>query len=59
MPEHNNHCVSVFMNQGEYLTSFGSYGSGPEQFQNPCGIAVDQSGMVYVADYTNNCVLVF
>ena len=59
VPEHNNHRVSVFTSQGEYLTYFGSYGSGPEQFQNPRGIAVDQSGMIYVADYANNRVLVF
>ena len=58
VPEHNNHRISVFTTQGEYLTSFGSYGSGPGEFQNPHGILVE-SGMVYVADYANNRVLIF
>ena len=57
--EYSSHRVSVFTTQGDYLTSFGTYGSGPQQFQNPYGIAVDQSGMVYVADYGNNRIQVF
>ena len=57
--EYGNHRVSVFTTQGDYLTSFGTRGSGPQQFSNPYGIAVDQSGMVYVADHINNRIQVF
>ena len=57
--EEGNHRVSVFTTQGDYLTSFGSHGSGPQQFSCPYGIAVDQSGMVYVADHSNNRIQVF
>ena len=57
--ESNNHRVSVFTIQGDYLTSFGTRGSGPQQFSNPYGIAVDQSGMVYVADFNNGRIQVF
>ena len=57
--EYNNHRVSVFTTQGDYLTSFGTHGNGPQQFRNLRGIAVDQSGMVYVADYGNNRIQVF
>src|SRR5262245_25953527 len=36
------------------LSSFGSAGSGPGQFQAPVGVAIDQgSGAVYVADSGN------
>jgi DNA-binding beta-propeller fold protein YncE len=36
---------------GSYLTQFGSFGTGPGQFDTPEGVAVDPStGDVYVAD---------
>ena len=57
--EYSNHRVSVFSTQGDHVTSFGMRGNGPQQFQNLRGIAVDQSGMVYVADYDNNRIQVF
>ncbi len=41
------------------LTSWGSYGSGPGQMDDPKGIAVDGAGNVYVADSYNHRVLVF
>ena len=57
--ESGNHRVSVFTSQGGYLTSFGSCGSGPQQFQYPYGITVDKSGMVYVCDSGNERVQIF
>ena len=58
--ESSNHRVSVFTTQGDYLTSFGIYGNGPQLLKNPYyGIAVDQSGMVYVANHSNNHIQVF
>jgi DNA-binding beta-propeller fold protein YncE len=35
------------------ITQFGSYGSGPGQFEWPIGTAVDVFGNLYVADFTN------
>jgi tripartite motif-containing protein 71 len=35
---------------GKMLTSWGSVGNGPGQFQSPEGIAVDSQGNVYVGD---------
>jgi streptogramin lyase len=43
--------VRVFDSSGGLLTTFGSGGSGDQQFGDPHGIAVDGAGNVYVADY--------
>ena len=39
-----------------YVTSFGSPGSGPGQFDGPTGVAVS-GGLVYVADANNNRIV--
>ena len=39
-----------------YLSSFGTAGSAPGQFNRPMGAAVDASGSVYVIDKDNNRV---
>jgi len=46
----SNHRVEVFDLNGNFLFQFGSYGSGPGQFQSLGDIAVDASGYVYVSD---------
>ena len=55
----SSNCVSVFTKHGDYLTSFGSKGSGTKQLKDPRGIAVDNLGFVYVCDYGNNCLQIF
>ena len=40
--------------EGKFLTSFGTRGTGPEQFTDPYGIAVDKNGVVYVTDDRND-----
>ena len=42
--------MSVFTSEGVFVTLFGSRGEGPGQFKEPCGIAVDNSGVAYVCD---------
>src|SRR5947209_12482073 len=39
---------------GHYFGSWGSRGTGPGQFSQPQGVAVDQHGDVYVADTGND-----
>ena len=51
--------VKVFAPGGELLGEWGSYGTGPGQFGQATGIAVDAQGLVYVADYVGNRVQVF
>ena len=57
--EGGNSHVSVFKCDGQFLTSFGSQGSGLGQFHRPCGIALDKDENVYVADTWNNRVQIF
>ena len=42
-----------------FLDKWGSYGTGPGQFDEPWGIAVDPDGNVWVADYQNSRVQKF
>ena len=55
------HRVSVFTTstEGQLVTSIGKKGAGPGEFNNPRGLAVDNNGVVYVCDYSNNRIQVF
>jgi DNA-binding beta-propeller fold protein YncE len=43
----------------QFVTQWGSYGTGSGQFNSPFGIAVDASKNVYVADTSNNRIQKF
>lgn len=45
--------------QPDFLLKWGSAGSGPGQFNDPSGIAVDALGDVYVADQNNHRIQKF
>jgi len=49
-----NHRVQAFDSLGQFLSEFGTYGSGDSQFDSPQGLAVDPSGRVIVVDRGNN-----
>ena len=51
--------VMVYTLGGQLVHEFGGRGSDPGRFKGPCGICVDDSGAVYVADCFNSCVQVF
>jgi DNA-binding beta-propeller fold protein YncE len=51
--------VSYFDQYGNYIASWGTYGTGNGQFEHPEGIAVDSVGDVYVADYLNDRIQKF
>jgi DNA-binding beta-propeller fold protein YncE len=54
-----NHRIQKFSPDGDFLGSFGSFGSGPGQFDMPWGVALDQHGLVYVADWRNDRIQQF
>ena len=55
----NNHRIQELTPTGQYVTQWGSSGTGNAQFYYPYGIAVNASGYVYVADTNNNRIQVF
>ena len=49
-------CVHTFTLGGDYITRIGTPGSGVGQLCNPCGIAVDFNGFIFIAEHANNQV---
>ena len=56
---YGNSSVHRFSVAGDYISSFGSPGSGPGQFRVPHSVRVSSDGRVYVADRENHRVQVF
>ncbi len=53
--DQGNNRVQKFTGSGQFLTKWGSYGTGTGQFNDDIrGIAVDAAGNVYVTDPENN-----
>ena len=53
------HRVQKFSREREFLTAWGRKGRGEGELNVPTGIAVDQRGLVFVADSYNSRVQVF
>ncbi len=57
--DRSNDRIEKFTAEGDFLTEWGSSGSGPGQFSRPNGVAVDPDGFVYVLDWGNQRVQKF
>jgi len=57
--DRTNNRVQVFDRFGAFLSEFGAKGSKAGQFQGPEGIAIDQSGMVFIVDSENHRIQMF
>ncbi len=63
MSDRQNHRMAVFTPDGQLVKRFGEYGEGQPaaggQFSEPHGVAVDESGNMYVCDRYNFGVQLF
>ena len=57
--DNDDHNVSVFTTEGEYVTTFGHKGTGEGEFNVPQAVGVDTHGFIYVCDNWNNRIQVF
>jgi len=51
--------IVKFRTDGTFVTRWGAEGDGNGKFSTPVGVAVDENGLVYVADTGNHRVQVF
>ena len=51
--------VDKFTSSGQFITSWGSLGSDPGEFNQPKGLTLDEDDNVYVADEFNNRIQKF
>jgi hypothetical protein len=49
-----NHRIQKFTNDGQYLSKFGEFGSGPGFFNMPKNVFMTASDILYITDYKNN-----
>ncbi len=54
-----NHRITQVTSYMEPIMSFGAFGSGPGQLDNPSGVTVDENGSIYVAEISNSRVSKF
>lgn len=55
--EYGNHRIQRFTTAGESRGSFGKLGSRPGELRNPWDVAVDEHGILFVADTGNDRVV--
>ncbi len=53
----NDNLILVYTRDGQLYSRFGELGPGPEQFNSPIGITVDDTGHIYVTDSMNNRIV--
>jgi len=56
---YGNSRVVKFTMDGKYVSTWGTKGTGPGQFNTPHSIAIDSKGTVYVSDRENNRIQIF
>ena len=55
----DSHRVVILNKEGELIKSFGSRGSEDGQFNDPCGVDIDEEGRIIVVDTLNHRIQVF
>lgn len=55
----SNARVYKFSNDGKLIKTWGQFGSGPDDFDQPHALAMDSKGRLYVGDRSNNRIKIF
>ena len=59
MADYHNNRVQKFTNTGTFIGTWGTEGVGNGQFSTPKGVALDNSGNIFIADTGNSRVQKF
>jgi DNA-binding beta-propeller fold protein YncE len=51
--------ISKFDRDGNFIKAWGSFGTGPEEFDQPHGLAFDSQGRLFIADRSNNRIQIY
>lgn len=51
--------VLKFSPSGDLVTTWGSYGTGPEEFMQPHALALDSEGRLFIADRSNDRIQIY
>ena len=54
-----NHRIQIIGDDGQFVSAFGSQGSGDGQFERPTDMAFDADGNLYVVDFGNDRIQKF
>ena len=57
--EYSNHRVQKLTTSGNFISKFGTCGSGNSQLNGPRGICLDHDGRIFVSECGNNRISVF
>ena len=57
--EEKQHCVQIFTTSGEFMSKFGTQGSGDGELNQPRGLCIHNDGRVFVSDAGNKRISVF
>ena len=57
--DYNLHCIQKFTLSGQFVSQFGSEGTAEGQFNNPYGLVLSQSELLFVCDCGNNRIQVY
>lgn len=55
--DRNNNRVQIFSNNGDFIKTWGSFGTGDNQFNWTEGVTTDKDSNIYVVDSNNNRIV--
>ena len=58
MADYNNHGIQIFTPEGQFLSLFGTEGSGPGQLSGPVGIVIDDNDLTYIMERDNHDIVI-